>query len=140
MVLEYGMGATLGPATFPRQHRPGLLGQPTSVWPEGSREYSEATAQALDEETKQMLDERMAHVSALLEGHRHQLERIADVLLAQEVLERDAFERLVHEEAPDDTKELVGAAESEGAAQAERCGRQAAWRAVVVRAWKACCF
>jgi cell division protease FtsH len=37
MVLEYGMGATLGPATFPRQHRPVLLGQPASVWPEGAR-------------------------------------------------------------------------------------------------------
>lgn len=112
MVLEYGMGETLGPATFPRQHRPVLLGQPASVWPEGAREYSEATAQALDAETKQILDERMAHVSALLEGHRHLLERIADLLLEKEVLERGEFERLIQEEAPYDTKELLGAAVS----------------------------
>jgi hypothetical protein len=87
-----------------------------------------------------MLDERLAHVSALLAGHRHQLERVADVLLAQEVLEREDFERLIHEEAPDDTTDLLGAAVSEGAAQAKRCGRQAAWRAVVMRAWKVYCF
>ena len=79
-------------------------------------------------------------MSAPFEGHRHLLERIAEVLLAKEVLEREEFERLIHEEAPDDTTELLGAAVSEGAAQAQRGGRHAAWRAVVVQAWKACCF
>jgi cell division protease FtsH len=51
MVLEYGMGATLGPVTFPRRH-PLFLSEPPRSPTEGIREYSEATAQALDLETK----------------------------------------------------------------------------------------
>jgi cell division protease FtsH len=51
MVLEYGMGATLGPVTFPRRH-PLFLSEPPRSPTEGTREYSEATAQALYLETK----------------------------------------------------------------------------------------
>jgi hypothetical protein len=68
-----------------------------------------------------MLDEGMAHVSAFPAGHRHLLERLADVLLEKEVLERAAFERLMPEKAPYDTKELLGAAVSSGAGHAIVC-------------------
>ncbi|GIX49472.1 MAG: ATP-dependent zinc metalloprotease FtsH [Candidatus Tectimicrobiota bacterium] len=99
MVLEYGMGETLGPAAFPRV-RPRFLPEPWGYTPDGTREYSEATARALDLETKKILDERMAHVLQLLRDKRPLLERIAALLLEKEVLEGEEFWRLVREATP----------------------------------------
>jgi cell division protease FtsH len=100
MMLEYGMGDTLGPVTFPRQH-PLFLPEHPAYPAEGHHEYSEATAQALDLETKKLLEERMEHVLQLLRDKRPVLDRIAAVLLAQEVLEGDAFARMVREDVDD---------------------------------------
>jgi cell division protease FtsH len=95
MVLEYGMGKTLGPVTFPRQRHPIFLGANTAGWPDGTREYSEATAQALDEETKTILDARMEHVVDILSGKRDLLGKISALLLEKEVIDSDEFERLI---------------------------------------------
>jgi cell division protease FtsH len=99
MVLEYGMGETLGPVTFPRRHSPFLPEQP-GYPPDGHREYSEATAQALDLETKKILEERMEHVVQLLRDKRHLLDRVAALLLAKETVEGEEFEQLVREKTP----------------------------------------
>jgi cell division protease FtsH len=94
------MGDTLGPVTFPRHHPLFLPEHPASP-AEGHREYSEATAQTLDLETKKLLEERLEHVLQLLRDQRPLLDRIAAVLLAQEVLEGDAFARMVREDVND---------------------------------------
>jgi cell division protease FtsH len=94
MVLEYGMGETLGPMTFPRQRGPGFLGNGSPAWPE-QREYSEATAQAIDQETRRLTEERMARVLALLTEHRAVLDRVAQILLEKEVIEAKQFEEIV---------------------------------------------
>jgi cell division protease FtsH len=99
MVLEYGMGETLGPVTFPRQRHPIFLGANTAGWPDGTREYSEATAQALDEETKTILDARMEYVVELLSGKRDLLDKISALLLEKEVIDGGEFEGLVGVEA-----------------------------------------
>jgi cell division protease FtsH len=100
MVVEYGMGETLGPVTFPRRHRPLFLGGESGYAPDGGREYSETTAQALDAEVKRLMDGRMAHVLQLLQNKRPVLDRIATVLLEKEVLEGPEFETLLQEAAP----------------------------------------
>ena len=100
MVIEYGMGETLGPVTFPRRHRPLFLGEQSGYGADGVREYSEATAQALDSEVKRLMDARMAHVLQLLRDKRPLLDRIATVLLEREVLEAADFDQLVQAAAP----------------------------------------
>lgn len=100
MVLEYGMGDTLGPVTYPRWH-PLFLPEHPAYPAEGHREYSEATAQALDLETKKLLEERLEHVQQLLRDKRPLLNRIAAVLLAREVLDGDAFAQMVREDEGD---------------------------------------
>jgi cell division protease FtsH len=95
MVLEYGMGATLGPVTFPRRH-PLFLSEPPRAPTDGTREYSEATAQALDLETKKILEERLEHVLQLLRDKRPLLDRLAALLLEKEVVERQEFDRIIH--------------------------------------------
>ena len=94
MILEYGMGETLGPMTFPRRRGPAFLGDHAGMMPE-RREYSEATAQALDSEVKRMLDERLAHVVQLLTEKRPLLDRVSKALLEKETLEAAEFEELV---------------------------------------------
>jgi len=94
MVLEYGMSDTLGPMTFPRRHGPGYLADRAGLLPE-QREYSEATAQALDAEVKRLLDARMARVTTLLTEKRPLLDKVSKVLLEKETVEAEEFEALV---------------------------------------------
>jgi cell division protease FtsH len=63
--------------------------------PNGVREYSEATAQALDLEAKKILEERLEHVVQLLRDKRPLLDRLAALLLEKEVLEGEEFARIV---------------------------------------------
>jgi cell division protease FtsH len=93
MVSEYGMGQTLGPATFPRQNRPVFLSPEQA--PLAGREYSEATAASLDQEIKAILSDRLTHVSRLLAEKRPSLERVARELLDKEVLDDIRFEALL---------------------------------------------
>jgi cell division protease FtsH len=96
MVAEYGMGRTLGLATYPRQTRPLFL-TPEQA-PLVGKEYSEATAAKLDEEIKSLLEEREHRVRILLTTHRNLLEAIARRLLETEVVEKEEFERLLEQE------------------------------------------
>ena len=80
--------------TYPRRH-PLFLPEHPAYPAEGHREYSEATAQALDLETKKRLEERPEHVQQLLRDKRPLLDRIAAVLLAKEVLDGDGFAQWV---------------------------------------------
>jgi cell division protease FtsH len=64
MVLEYGMGKTLGLSTYPRQNRPLFLSPEQA--PLIGKEYSEATAAKLDEEVKELINDRAAAVQELL--------------------------------------------------------------------------
>jgi cell division protease FtsH len=92
MVTEYGMGRTLGPATYPRQQRPLFL-QAGESGP-APREYSERTAAQIDEEVKTLLEEREDLVRRLIQERREPLERVARRLLEVEVLFAGEFERL----------------------------------------------
>jgi cell division protease FtsH len=93
MVAEYGMGRTLGPATYPRQNRPVFLG--TEQGGLAGREYSEATAAKLDLEVKEILEASQERVGALLGQKRELLENIARALLDKETLDEAAFTALL---------------------------------------------
>jgi cell division protease FtsH len=93
MVAEYGMGRTLGPATYPRQNRPVFLG--TEQGGLAGREYSEATAAKLDLEVKEILEASQERVAALLGRKRELLENIAQALLDKETLDEAAFTALL---------------------------------------------
>ena len=89
MVLEYGMGETLGLSTYPRQRHPVFLS------PEQSsllgKEYSEATAAQLDEEVKAIISGRAEHVRNLLTQKREVLEEVARRLLDIETMDAEEF-------------------------------------------------
>jgi len=93
MVTEYGMGQTLGQATYPRQNRPVFLAPDQSGL--AGREYSEATAARIDVEVKALLETAYDRVTALLTGHMAELDRVAGQLLEHEVLDETDFKALL---------------------------------------------
>lgn len=93
MVLEYGMGKTLGLSTYPRQNRPMFLSPEQA--PLLGKEYNEATAAKLDEEVKELVGERAAAVQELLSRNVTLLEEIARELLQLEVMEAARFYEII---------------------------------------------
>lgn len=92
MVSEYGMGTTLGLSTYPKRS-PMFLSQQQA--PIMGHEYSESTAAKLDEEVKRIIGERAQHVKELLSEKRAVLEAVTAELLKTEVMESDAFYKLI---------------------------------------------
>ena len=89
IIVEYGMGETLGLSTYPRQRSPVFLhNEQGSI---GAKDYSDETAALIDNETKQILDQRYQHVLKLLKEKQDKLIAIAEKLLEKEVLFEKEF-------------------------------------------------
>ncbi|MGH7463239.1 MAG: ATP-dependent metallopeptidase FtsH/Yme1/Tma family protein, partial [Longimicrobiales bacterium] len=84
MVAELGMSETLGPVTFARPRSP-FLNMPMPVI-EG-RDYSDATAQTIDEEVRRLLTEGYLRALEILRRDRKNLEEVARRLLEKEVMD-----------------------------------------------------
>ncbi len=94
MVVEYGMGKTLGLSTYPRQRGPVFLASDGGLG--GRQDYSDATAADIDSEVKAILEQRYQHVLSMLKERRDKLEAIAEQLLVKEVLMEADFNHLVN--------------------------------------------
>jgi cell division protease FtsH len=86
MITQYGMSPTLGPATLQSAGSPMFL--PTEMQPQARGEYSERTAQSIDEEVRRLLGDAEQRVRATLTEKRAQLDALARVLLEHETVER----------------------------------------------------
>lgn len=93
MIVEYGMGETLGLSSYPKQRSPVFL-QSEQGMPTG-KDFSDDTAAKVDRETRQILEDRSNHVSELLTVHKDKLVAIADRLLEKEVLFEEEFMQMV---------------------------------------------
>ncbi|AFQ50545.1 ATP-dependent zinc metalloprotease FtsH [Burkholderia cepacia] len=92
MVMQYGMSEKIGLATFDDgDARTGIPG----AWHASDGRCSEHTARVIDDEVHTLLTDAHARVAATLGERRDALERIAQRLLACEVLERDALQALI---------------------------------------------
>ncbi|MDQ1081945.1 ATP-dependent zinc metalloprotease FtsH [Pseudoroseomonas cervicalis] len=95
MVTRYGMSERLGHVALERENR-AFLG-PAAGLPR-EHDYSEATAAAVDEEVRGIVQRAYERTLVLLRDRREALERTARALLAQETLDRPQLLALV--EAP----------------------------------------
>ena len=91
LVTEYGMSEKLGPVVYAQRQELVFLGRELGE----QTHYSEETSKLIDKEVERVI--RDAHVKAkrVLTQKRQILERIAKVLIAQETLEREEFEKLI---------------------------------------------
>ncbi|HLF86140.1 MAG TPA: cell division protein FtsH, partial [Nitrospiria bacterium] len=92
MVTQYGMSERLGLATFEEPRTSPFLNIPM---PQGQREYSERTAQAIDEEIQKLLKESHTRVNETLVSKRPILESLARLLLEKEVIDRATLDHLL---------------------------------------------
>lgn len=91
MIVELGMGDTLGALTFGRQ-TPVFLGGGFGAT---ERPFSDATALAVDQEMKSLMLSRLARVRSLIGAQRELLDRVARLLLERETLDGPEFAALV---------------------------------------------
>ncbi|QCQ21020.1 ATP-dependent zinc metalloprotease FtsH [Desulfoglaeba alkanexedens] len=93
MVMEYGMSSRLGLLTFTREPRSPFL----DVAGPRVREFSERTAQEIDEEMAVLMEEAHQKVRFILMEKREYLDRLASILLEKEVLEGEELKRFAEE-------------------------------------------
>jgi cell division protease FtsH len=87
MVTEWGMGENTGVVAYELDNANPFLGQPSLG--EHNRLYAEATAQRVDAEVERLLEQAHALARTVLTEHRDALERLAQALLREEMLERE---------------------------------------------------
>ncbi len=90
MVCEWGMSDGLGPLTFGKREEQIFLGREISK----TQDYSEETAVRIDQETKKMVMDNYERSRGVLQENKAILLKIADELLAREVLDADQVLRL----------------------------------------------
>jgi cell division protease FtsH len=93
MVKEYGMSPKVGQIYFAKEKRPAFmdLGLPSS------EEYSDATAELIDRELKQIIDEQYAKALEILGTKRPVMEKVAKILLEKEKITGDELKALMGE-------------------------------------------
>jgi cell division protease FtsH len=91
MVCEWGMSDAMGPLTFGKKEEQIFLGREIAQ----HQDYSEDTAIRIDHEIKRFVTWNYERAKTLLEEHRTALDKIAEELLAREVLDADQVRRIV---------------------------------------------
>ena len=94
MVCEWGMSESIGLLTFGKKEEQIFLGRDFSQ----HQEYSEDTAIKIDQEIKKIVDRNYDRAKKALEGHRNELNKIAEELLLREVLDADQVTRIANGE------------------------------------------
>jgi cell division protease FtsH len=91
MVTHWGMSERLGPMSFRIGEEHVFLGKEIQE----PRDFSEGTAQVIDEEVQRLLAEADERAYDLLLAHRSELDRLVDALLQKEELLREELEQLL---------------------------------------------
>jgi cell division protease FtsH len=91
MVKEYGMSKNVGQVYFSREKKPLFL---ETGMPSGG-EYSEATAEMIDKEVREIVSEQYEKAHEILKGKRDILEKGAVVLLEKEKIEGEELKALM---------------------------------------------
>lgn len=97
MITEYGMSERLGPLTFRREPRSLFLHTETAPSFFGERDFSEKTAEMIDEEMKATVEAIHNRTRDILQKSREWLDRMAKELLEKEVLEGEDLEKFTSE-------------------------------------------
>jgi cell division protease FtsH len=92
IVCEYGMSDALGPLAWGERSEETFLGRD---FHRKDRDYSEATAQRIDEEVRRIVTQGHELARTVLAQNQHILHKVAQVLLEKETLDGPEFERLV---------------------------------------------
>ncbi|MGD8856378.1 MAG: ATP-dependent zinc metalloprotease FtsH [Chloroflexota bacterium] len=96
MVMQYGMSDELGPRVYGDKQELVFLGREISE----QRDYSDAIAEKIDSEVREILDTEYERTRIILTENRDKLEKLARKLLEVETLEADEFVALIEGSDP----------------------------------------
>ena len=91
MVTQWGMSARLGPRTFGRRDSMVFLGRDIAE----QRDYSERTAEEIDEEVRRIIDDAHQRCRTVMAAHLDKLHELAAALAEDETIEGDVLTRLL---------------------------------------------
>ena len=94
MVKEYGMSEKIGQVYFAREKRGQYLSMPV----EGAVDYSEATAELIDNEVREIINDQYAKTRQILEEKKEVLDQGAQLLLEKEKIEGEAIKMLMDQQ------------------------------------------
>jgi cell division protease FtsH len=97
MVCEWGMSDKLGPLTFGKKEEEIFLGREIAR----HRDYSERTAQIIDEEVTRIIHEAELKARKLLKDNLDKLHAIAEALREYEILDGDEIDKIINGEKLD---------------------------------------
>jgi cell division protease FtsH len=91
MVMQYGMAEALPPRTYGERAEMIFLGKEIHE----QRDYSEEVAQKIDAEVGSFITQALNTATGLIKKHRDRLDRIVQVLLEKETIEKEEFKALM---------------------------------------------
>jgi cell division protease FtsH len=101
MIVDYGMSRKLGPVAFGQNGRAERM----MLFPGEGPQLAAGTAQAIDEEIRELVDQARDRAMASLKDDRELLDQLSEVLIAREVVDGDELRRWVDGEQAIPTEE-----------------------------------
>jgi cell division protease FtsH len=98
MVMRFGMSEKLGPRVFGHDHSQPFLGREFSSEPD----YSDEIAREIDDEIRRIIEAAHRRATDILTSHRPDLERISEILVKRETIEKEQFEALLDGQSEED--------------------------------------
>ena len=90
MVMQWGMSSELGPRTYGEREDMIFLGREIHE----NRNYSESKAEKIDKEIDVLISEALKTAMSIIEENRDAMDRIAEHLIENEILERENFSKI----------------------------------------------
>ena len=91
MVMRFGMSEKLGPRVFGHDHGQPFLGREFSAEPD----YSDEIAREIDDEIRRIVESAHVQAKDILTAHRESLEKLSEILIKRETIEKEQFEALL---------------------------------------------
>lgn len=91
LVTDFGMSDNLGPRTYGEKEEMIFLGREIHE----QRDYSERVAERIDEEITNFIKQGEAKAEKIIHDQKEKLEKVVQVLLDKETIEKDEFEKIV---------------------------------------------
>jgi cell division protease FtsH len=107
MICEFGMSEKLGHITYGRKHHQVFLGRDITE----ERNYSDETAEFIDNEVSSIIGGAFAEAKGLLEKNKDKLIKLADALLEKEVLSAEEARQVTGILAPKKDTPVTGTKE-----------------------------
>jgi cell division protease FtsH len=105
MVCEHGMSKKLGPIAYGDPDENVFLGRELAMHRDA---FSDETARDIDREVRSLVEEQYAIARGLLEGHRAELDRLAEALLTRETLDSEEIAAVMAgRELPERTRVVI---------------------------------